>query len=738
MNVWKIGSRWNEYGNPNASILDVFRRNQIVFVGDNCKFKLKEQVKKNDIIAIADGIKIISIAIVVDETAIQLTKENCSKYVHIEPWDKFSNSDFYNAIARKVHIFDLSTPITYVRTPTFCSVNASQIRHDLEKAYEENQQKKFDIKTAVYRILGTRDDDTKVSLLGAPKSSYIIPIYQRPYSWGEKQIERFISDVFRGYWGDGEEKEVVKVPIFIGNMQLSAKNHISNDEWKQDVIDGQQRITTILLILKYIQLSYPTIFSSTVHNLKFNFLHTHVMDEEQKLQYIESIQDISILDNSEANNNLYYSNLLVVKNIFITTLEENKKVGFDPSSFLDYILNDIYFVVVETDATLSETINIFNTINTAGMDLNSGDLFKLRMSEYMVSKNQVASIDEAFLQVDKIYKKIENLNVEKKKDYTILTILSNYQDFIIAKYKLSRRLYRLGVDRFFEELFDGLLYIKIWENFSKTSLEKVVLNLRDLEEFIDIQYKWDTTNPRTVEEMFARNIIPTTRYSEYQNLAYLILKYFPHNYDFAYKYIITISKLFIINSLYYDRQVNFMRTFMYNLRDKIVDKKFDEIINDIKKEISTSHKDKLYSSKQIKSEVISNIANSSMRKNLLCRISEYLAEKKRGISLDQMRELLFKKDFDIEHIHANADSTIIVDTSLQNSIGNLTMLERDMNRSIQNDVYTKKKESYKNSAYYSVKNILEEYTEWTADEIEDRRNKERDRIIEFLFSAKSI
>ena len=84
-----------------------------------------------------------------------------------------------------------------------------------------------------------------------------IPVYQREYSWGREQICRFVGDIFKGFWGSDEEKLIVREPLFIGTMQLSYKKYISDRENEQDVIDGQQRLSTIICILQYLKLKYP-------------------------------------------------------------------------------------------------------------------------------------------------------------------------------------------------------------------------------------------------------------------------------------------------------------------------------------------------------------------------------------------------------------------------------------------------------------------------------------------------
>ena len=70
---------------------------------------------------------------------------------------------------------------------------------------------------------------------------YIVPIYQRSYAWEKEQIEQLINDIY-----DAKEKDV----YFIGSLivDYQAKHTYS-------VIDGQQRLTTLYLLMSYLQKS---------------------------------------------------------------------------------------------------------------------------------------------------------------------------------------------------------------------------------------------------------------------------------------------------------------------------------------------------------------------------------------------------------------------------------------------------------------------------------------------------
>ena len=69
MNIWKIATRWSDKGDPNSSIIDIFRKYNILFAGREQDY-IKRSVKPNDIIAISDGITIVSIGNVLDKPKI--------------------------------------------------------------------------------------------------------------------------------------------------------------------------------------------------------------------------------------------------------------------------------------------------------------------------------------------------------------------------------------------------------------------------------------------------------------------------------------------------------------------------------------------------------------------------------------------------------------------------------------------------------------------------------------------
>ena len=126
------------------------------------------------------------------------------------------------------------------------------------------------------------------------------------------------------------------------------------------------------------------------------------------------------------------------------------------------------------------------------------------------------------------------------------------------------------------------------------------------------------------------------------------------------------------------------------------------------------------------------ITDNAKKKNLICCMTAFLDEAVQSDDIEKIKQLLFETRFDIEHIHANADETIIVDNVLQNGIGNLSMLEENINRSISDGVFENKKVRYKESNFSSIKELLN-FDKWTEIEIKERREQKVDRIMKYLF-----
>jgi hypothetical protein len=180
------------------------------------------------------------------------------------------------------------------------------------------------------------------------KEKLTIPVYQRPYKWTEKNVIQLLEDIF--------EYVIVKNKDYrIGNIILHSENATNN------VVDGQQRLTTISLILKILESS----FNDLLLNEKFK--HTI------------------------SKNNIVYNYRII--NQWVST-----KFGNDESKKTDFkakILNKCEFVLF-TVFHQDEAFQLFDSQNARGKALEPYDLLKafhLREMDFDSEEDRTRCVD---------------------------------------------------------------------------------------------------------------------------------------------------------------------------------------------------------------------------------------------------------------------------------------------------------------------------------------------------------
>lgn len=276
--------------------------------------------------------------------------------------------------------------------------------------------------------------------------TYVVPIYQRPYTWEESNINDFLNDI--NVENDG---------YYIGNVLLIDKIDQNHPNIKlQEVVDGQQRLTSIALILMAIFYKLYG-FVSCVERNQLSKLFTIQEDIKRKLTNLENTEhslrllkkdsDVYnaiftfIITNSsydELGNAYYLNNTVEIRcdkrrlmwKRFIDILEwlsENCHTFEDIERF--YRKVDNLTIVSITCNDLGDAFSIFSSINAKGLPLTLIDLIKV---EYL---SAVGASDEKLITVYE-EKWIELLDIfsETEKDSNhskVIQFLQNYYDTFI-------------------------------------------------------------------------------------------------------------------------------------------------------------------------------------------------------------------------------------------------------------------------------------------------------------------
>ncbi|RDU64084.1 DUF262 domain-containing protein [Helicobacter sp. MIT 14-3879] len=220
-------------------------------------------------------------------------------------------------------------------------------------------------------------------LLGNEGIRFIIPEYQRPYRWEKDQCETLWNDIIEVFESENEE-------YFLGSIVTYRDN---NDELS--IIDGQQRITTFILIFRAFyecfesendKGDFPKDFGKCIWDYERDkgllYEKTHLKSQvaiESDLDNLEKILSKTI-NNEKLNNNSFY-----VKNYFffyekLKEFKTNHSMSW--GKFCNFILGNKLFVLLVICDSQESAMIIFNTLNSRGLPLLNSDILKGHIYRY--------------------------------------------------------------------------------------------------------------------------------------------------------------------------------------------------------------------------------------------------------------------------------------------------------------------------------------------------------------------
>lgn len=135
MSVWKIGSRWSKKGDETKSLIQVFIKNKVVFCGSDVADE--DGIKSGDIVAIADGHKIIAVCrAITDQAKVSGNLGFTSTDIENPGNDVFEI--IKHAVGVKVdNIIKLSEPITYNYPATMTLIQDAEVRNKVQEVYDK-------------------------------------------------------------------------------------------------------------------------------------------------------------------------------------------------------------------------------------------------------------------------------------------------------------------------------------------------------------------------------------------------------------------------------------------------------------------------------------------------------------------------------------------------------------------------------------------------------------------------
>lgn len=285
--------------------------------------------------------------------------------------------------------------------------------------------------------------DTK--LVGEIKGEFFVPSYQRGYRWGEDEVTRLLDDVYQ----NGKRNYCLQ-PVVVRK----------NDD-KFELIDGQQRLTTLYLIYKYMKNVNP-FFNEPAFSLIYD-------TRKQSAEFLKTLD----LSKQEENIDFWF-----ITNAYKTIqkwFEEDLQIRV--MHIFEYFKEDVKIIWYEVGEN-EDAISLFTRLNIGKIPLTSAELVKAMFlsrdnSESMNREKQ----EEISLQWDNIEKELHNdslwyfLTNNSKNQYQtridlVLDLISGKQDSSREKYytffKFDEMRKEKSLDEIWRKIQQTFLILKDW------------------------------------------------------------------------------------------------------------------------------------------------------------------------------------------------------------------------------------------------------------------------------------
>jgi uncharacterized protein with ParB-like and HNH nuclease domain len=536
-------------------------------------------------------------------------------------------------------------------------------------------------------------------ILGAPKSirelftgvKYSIHYYQREYQWQRKQIEELIEDLtgeFLEYYSETHERNEVEKygHYFMGSVVLT--------EDENAIIDGQQRMTSLSLLLLFITKHLKdTNDKAEVLNLIYSQKYgktTFNINVEERTPCLESIINDELFEpegHPESVQNIWYRYNDIIELMIDSVSEE--ALPF----FKDWLIDNVQFIKIVAQ-TEQDAHKIFVSMNDRGLSLTATEMLK----GYLLS--EIIDNDER-LKANELWKskmlELKSLGKEQESDCIKTWLRAQYGETI-------RERKRNASPGDFDII--GTAFHKwLRENSSLIGLKKS----QDYNDFVQREFI-----------LFANTYIKITEYSSKLTTGF---EYIFYNSDrnFTLQPLLLlasidkydsqdiIDKKLKIVSCFLDQFIS-IRIFNYKTIDysamtyamfivakKIRRKSVSELIEILSDEINTM---------EFKLDAMERFDLNGWTKRYmlhqLARITHFVEEQSgKDTKFDVYVNRSIKNPYDIEHImvdHFDRYSDQFNNEEefqrTRNMMGNLVILPQDINRSLNDSEYSKKLPKY--------------------------------------------
>ena len=234
------------------------------------------------------------------------------------------------------------------------------------------------------------DQKTIKDLFQDKRADFLIPDYQRPYAWGETECQTLWDDIFSFAIPDeGRTEFDSNSEYFLGPI-VTFKNSVS----KMEVIDGQQRLTTLMLLLRAFYEKFGHMQDKASVATKQNIekciwktdefgepdmsalkIDSEVATDKDKDEFLEILKTGVVKPGQKSR---YAANYRFFQNCIDDFLAKYPTYfAYLPTR----IMNNCILLPIEAESQ-DTALRIFSTLNDRGMPLSDSDIFKAQFYKY--------------------------------------------------------------------------------------------------------------------------------------------------------------------------------------------------------------------------------------------------------------------------------------------------------------------------------------------------------------------
>ena len=248
--------------------------------------------------------------------------------------------------------------------------------------------------------------------------NFYIADYQRGYRWGKDEVEALLNDIYEVYKKDDSGQKYCLQPlvvtenkecVFSAYLEKDGVNAQKSKEGCHELLDGQQRLTTIFLIIEIIKQLIEDkrntyrIYYELVRPIDSEFIANTIKGEKDKGGIIK--QWFCRKSDFNSNQDVYLRNTRDHEKGDFKNLNWQKK---ELEKYLNVIYTNLVFIWYEVEEDVNE--ELFRKINKGKIELTNAELFKAMLlnDENAITAEDRRELEQISFEWDKIEQSLRN------------------------------------------------------------------------------------------------------------------------------------------------------------------------------------------------------------------------------------------------------------------------------------------------------------------------------------------